>query len=559
MNPQQRIQRFFHTPSITESATIQDIRVSILEKTLFLATSIGTFFYLVTLINAFQHKQSLVWTFLYSLLYLILITTTFFSRLNFFTRALGFIITVYLTGVITAILPGGFNNAMIWMAGCVILTALFLGGRAGLIVLLIAIATLLVSTSLPSTISYLPSQESNAINPAAGGLPILTFSAVLFLTIGGTALLIQALEKHLTTQFDQVQHLEKQQALLSLSSQDLAKRIIQVRTAAEISRIISSLLDPDVLLQKVVDLVKDRFKLYYVGVFMVDETNEYAVLRAGSGEAGKAMLSEGHKLAIGGTSMIGWAVANGKARIALDTGKEATRFANPHLPLTRSELALPLNLADKTIGALTVQSELPEAFDENDIAVLQGIGDTLSTALENARLFKQLQESLKEIQNLHRQYLTAAWSDVTQKEPALAHTYSDDSQSSSTHHAYEFPIQLRNQIIGSITLETDATRWTPENEYFAQAIATQTALALENARLLEETRRMAHQEKLVSNVATRIRETLDVESVLRTAVDELYRSLNMREVTIRLFDDSNEEENARLSRPLESSRKILDE
>ncbi len=179
---------------------------------------------------------------------------------------------------------------------------------------------------------------------------------------------------------------------------DLARRSTQLETAAEVSRAASSILNPDELIRQVVSLVRERFELYYTGLFLVDQTGEWtgeagrwAVLRAGTGEAGRVQLERGHKLEIGGESMVGWCVANKQARIALDVGEEAVRFENPLLPETRSEMALPLIVRGQVIGAMTVQSVGEAAFSDEDIAVLQTMADQVAVAIENARLFEQAQ------------------------------------------------------------------------------------------------------------------------------------------------------------------------
>ncbi len=175
----------------------------------------------------------------------------------------------------------------------------------------------------------------------------------------------------------------------------LQRRNTQLRTAVEVSKSTVSSLDPDTLIVQTVELIRERFDFYYVGLFLVEEIEgeRYAVLRAGTGEAGRTMLAAGHKLRVGGGSMIGWCTAHGEARIALDVGEEAIRFDNPLLPLTRSEMALPLiSHSQGCIGALTVQSTEAAAFSEEDIAILQTIADYLAIALENARLYHQVQE-----------------------------------------------------------------------------------------------------------------------------------------------------------------------
>jgi PAS domain S-box-containing protein len=183
----------------------------------------------------------------------------------------------------------------------------------------------------------------------------------------------------------------------------LEHRSTQLQTAAEVSRAVSSILDPEALTPQVVDLVRERFGLYYAGLFLVDQTGEWtgepykwAVLRAGTGEAGQQMLKRGHKLEIGGSSMIGWCIANKQARIALDVGEDAVRFDNPSLPETRSELALPLINRGRPIGALTIQSDREAAFSKDDVTVLQTMADQLANAIANARLYNQAHREINE-------------------------------------------------------------------------------------------------------------------------------------------------------------------
>lgn len=175
-----------------------------------------------------------------------------------------------------------------------------------------------------------------------------------------------------------------------------------LQTAAEVSRAASSILDVNDLINNSVNLIRDQFDFYYVGLFMVDEAKEWAVLRAGTGEAGRIQLENQHKLKIGGGSMIGWCIQNRQARIALDVGQEAVRFHNPYLPDTHSEMALPLISRDEVIGALTVQSVEQAAFSTEDITLLQTMADQLANAIENAILFEQTQEALAETENLYQ-------------------------------------------------------------------------------------------------------------------------------------------------------------
>jgi PAS domain S-box-containing protein len=190
--------------------------------------------------------------------------------------------------------------------------------------------------------------------------------------------------------------------------EQIQRHSAQLETSAEVSRIASTILDTYELFPRVVELIKEGFELYYVGLFLVDqegdwtgEANKWAVLRAGSGEAGQQMVTTQHKLEIGGDSMIGTAIKNAKALIALDVGEEAKFFRNPYLPDTRSEMALPLISRGEVLGALTIQSEQEAAFNQEDITALQTMADQVANTIENARLFEQSETRAEELNILN--------------------------------------------------------------------------------------------------------------------------------------------------------------
>ena len=180
--------------------------------------------------------------------------------------------------------------------------------------------------------------------------------------------------------------------------ESLTRRTVQLQTASEVSRAATSILELGILLSTVVELIRSHFDYYYVGIFLADENNERAVLRAATGEMGQVLLKSQHSLPIGNSSMIGWCIANNEARIVLDVGEDAVRFKNPLLPLTRSELALPLRARGDVIGAMSIQSTLPSAFSEGDITALQTMADQVGNAIETARLFDDRSRLIKELE-----------------------------------------------------------------------------------------------------------------------------------------------------------------
>ncbi|HQE91233.1 MAG TPA: GAF domain-containing protein [Anaerolineae bacterium] len=173
------------------------------------------------------------------------------------------------------------------------------------------------------------------------------------------------------------------------------RRATQFQTAAEVAHAASSIIDLDTLLPQAVELLRERFDLYYVGVFLVDETKQWVALRAGTGEAGRTMLERRHGFAVGGNSMIGRCVAEATPQIP-ESVEAAVRYVNPLLPDTTAEIALPLVSRNQMIGAMSIQSSKVRAFSVTDITILQTVADQLANAIQNARLFDQLNTSLVE-------------------------------------------------------------------------------------------------------------------------------------------------------------------
>lgn len=196
----------------------------------------------------------------------------------------------------------------------------------------------------------------------------------------------------------------------------LEHQAAQLQTAAEVSSAATSILDPDELIQKVVELIGERFNLYYTGLFLVDESGRSAILQAGTGEAGRQLVKRRHRLAVNSRSMIGQCIAQGQAQIAQDVS-EATSFQrNPLLPETSSELALPLVSRGKAIGALTIQSTARSAFTDQDITILQTMAGQVANAIEVARLLQDTQNALEELQSIQRRYVRDSWKSYLDKD-----------------------------------------------------------------------------------------------------------------------------------------------
>jgi GAF domain-containing protein len=233
---------------------------------------------------------------------------------------------------------------------------------------------------------------------------------------------------------------------------------------------------------------------------------------------------------------VGSAISIGEARIALDVGEEPVRFENPLLPETHSEIAIPLSVGGRIIGALDVQSNDKAAFSEQDVGTFQSMANSVATALENAHLFHETQSNLEELRGIQREYVAASWSGSAREHAGYEYTSSEAAVENEQLSMIDVPLTLREQIIGQLHLEGQQD-WTPEERNLVEAVATQAALAMENARLLEESRQMAQRERLAAEITGKVWSSANTDVILQTAVKELGRVLRADEATIELKSD----------------------
>jgi GAF domain-containing protein/HAMP domain-containing protein len=343
---------------------------------------------------------------------------------------------------------------------------------------------------------------------------------------------------------------------------ELERRSAYLEASAEVGRASSAILDPEQLTGQAVELIRDRFDLYYVGLFLVDESGEWAVLRSGTGEAGQAMLARRHRLRVGEESMIGWCIAHDQPRIALEAAEDTVRLATAELPLTRSEAALPLRSRGQVIGALTVQHAEPGAFDHDTIVVLQTMADQVAVALDNARLFAERQVAMHSLQRAYGELSGEAWrkalgavgelgyrsdehgvsqaSDIWRPEMEQAlregRIVQGDGSSADGKLPLAVPIRVRGKIVGVLDTYKPASAgdWTEGELALLEQIVEQLDVTLESARLHWDAQRRAVREETIRRVTERMRRPRDVEAILQNTLAELTQALGVPRAYVRL-------------------------
>ena len=359
-------------------------------------------------------------------------------------------------------------------------------------------------------------------------------------------------------------------------NQILISRARQFQTVSEVARQIVSVQELESLLSSVTQLISQRFGFYHVGIFLLDENKEYAVLRAANSEGGKRMLARNHMLRVGRVGIVGNVTGSGAARIATDVGEDATFFNNPDLPLTRSEMALPLKFGNEVIGALDIQSDVSSAFHPDDIELFNTLADQVAIAIYNNQLFAETARALSEAQTLHRQYLHEEWGREVATRKIHGFSYSragvitqdtelpewapvlatgkpkievvPGANNAPNHASMMVPITVRGETLGIIHVQDIGQErfWSEDEITVVNNVASQVAVALENARLFETTVRRAEREKKVLEITALIRSTNQPERMMQIAVNELQQALQASKTQIYIRQqtiDKNDEPN----------------
>lgn len=490
--------------------------------------------------------------------------TQVFMRLGLVRLAAVFIVALFwLLLVVGTVALGGFNPATFpQLVMPVVLAALLLGPRSALSVV---VASILVGVALLYGYNngLMPPPFTDLDDASTLGVVGAMLLLVAGLVNRATLNLSSALEQ-VTSANEALEATRKElEGRVAERTVDLANRAQQLRAAADVGRAAASFTSLDDLLPRVAELISERFGFYQVGIFLLDANREWAVMRAANSPGGKAMLARSHRLKVGEQGIVGYVTAYGEARIALDVGEDAVFFDNPELPDTRSEMALPLVVRGEVIGALDVQSTQPAAFRQEDVDVLRVLADQVAVAISNARLFEQAQETLEAERRAFGEITRRNWqqlaetrrqlafrsdpygvqrlSDYWRPEMALAvaqrQTVVDRSLTlAQDAEVLAVPITVRGVVIGVLNTRKplEFGRWQADEIAVVENVVEQLGVALEGARLYEETQQLAEREQTRADIAGKVLASADMDVILRTAIEELSRAFDASEATIDL-------------------------
>jgi GAF domain-containing protein len=456
----------------------------------------------------------------------------------------------------------GRDSHVFLLAGPITAAVAF-GGRLGGIALAVSVILVVLSGEMqaPGIAGRFAQTETRG-----DGAYAWIVNAVLFLVAGGGAVLcLSSLRVHLSglrarlggldSELEQAHHelssqgkdLDEARALLS--RQDTVLRAL-AQALAEV--ILTARLDE--VLGQVAHLIGRWCGWHHVGIYVIDRKGDWAELRAAYGDGGQRMLARNHHMRVGLEGIVGHVAGCGVPYVAADVTTDPIFYEAVDLPGIRSEIAVPLIYAGQAIGALDVQETAPNAFSEGDIATMEALAAMVTVAVHHSCLGDQDRDgSVKALDVQHQGNL--AWSTrwarrlgttgyryengtVRRLADAPDSGLPSSDEVASAAPELRMPISVRGSAIAEIIAHKPEARgaWTGSETELMESLASQLGMALEGVRLYDETQRQSLRERQMREIGTHMQSTVDLDVILRTAVEDLARALDVPLAFVQLYD-----------------------
>lgn len=491
------------------------------------------------------------------LLYVLLLFMALLRRLPHRIRLIGLLGVGYAVAV-TAFMRGGLVGdgrlyLMILPLLALALSDLQMGLAAGLFSFLIHLAFVGFAH-----LGWLSRWVVVKENPMALG-DWLSATAVFLMLLAGLLVVVGFSRRSLTRALQAARQSAQERAVaydrLEGQTRELEQRTRWLEAATYVAREAAALQEPDVLLARAAEALIRRMNAEEVIFYTVGPEGELVaqamaeVLFYTAGPEGERVAQvRTRSVPPGETALPG---RSSEAQAAFRSGAVQGRWTGNFY-----EAAFPMRLKEHVLGVMVVRSPTIIRLDGPEAAVLGLIADQLAMALENARLFSETRTSLRELEALYRRYTTQAWERFVREAPESARLWTGPEEvpegvwrelfeqarasgsaalgEEDSRHLLAVPVKLRGVPIGVLGFhrEREAGRWRPEEVAMAEAVAERLALAVENARLLEEAQRRAAREQLIAEISARLRASLDPDTVLKTTVRELGQALRARQVLV---------------------------
>ena len=509
-------------------------------RSMLIGASIVGFF---AVVSTFLTGRPPIFLIFYSIAYAILLVITL-ARLPYWFKAGFLLFIIFAIGVSGLLESGIWGYARVFFLAFIVMAGLLFSPAAARNAIIISLlATAAIGWLILSGRYLITNPEVSAGDPGTWISGVVGNLLLAVVIITGLNQFLVEFRNAQRASAQSLQQLEVERSQLEhrvfLRTQELEQRTGTLRAVAYIARQIADIQDVPTLLKQVVQLASDRLGIYHVAIFLLDSPARTAFMQAASSEAGRLMVERGYQVQAGAGNGVAYVLENKKAFRMTRSGDSKSPGTDPELPLTRSQLTLPLSVRGNLIGVIDFQSDRSQAFSEEDAGVLETMSDQLAASVDNARLLNETRAIVTQLQVLTSKDTRATWQEFLRKR-APAYQYSPSGikaipvPKAPLKKGLRFPLRLRGQEIGAITLQRREAEgsWGERELDLIEKVTSQVALALDNSRLLEESRRRAFQEQTVGEISARLGRSLDIDSLLQTAARELGALPEVSEVSV---------------------------
>jgi GAF domain-containing protein len=475
-------------------------------------------------------------------LYIFLLAITLL-RVPYSVRAFSLLFMVFTVGTNSILAWGPWLDGSIFFIAFIVLSALLFDQRVDIYALIISILTFAIISTLHQ-IGVFELRAPNAPSTSLADWVAYTMdfsiiSAVLIFAIGqfkdAFIRIIQEIQNAfniLTTERSRLEERVRER------TEELENRASQLRSSAAVARTIAEMQDITELMEATTKLTSEQFGYYNASLYLLDERKKIAFLQASSSSAGQQLVGQAFRVEPDRSNILNQVIEQNRPVATSDI--DANFVRDPNFPLTRSRLVLPLTVRNNVIGVMDIHSDQVQTFSTQDAEIMQTLADLVAISIDNVRLINETKSLVLQLEATTSTQTHETWSKYTSRQrPAFQYTPAGvrplfSNTKLKDKEGLHIPMVLHGQKIGEIMLKRKGVNaeWSDRERVLVEKVADQVALALENSRLVDETQKNALRNQVIANISTRVRETLDVESVIRTAAVELRRVFDLKETEI---------------------------
>jgi GAF domain-containing protein len=498
----------------------------------------------ITIFSFVQSEEPRDWV-IFPVLFVILLAVTFL-RATYNIRAYTLLFITFVIGINGVLTLGTWTDASIYLLILVVLSSLLFDSFVNLFALGICFITLCILAFLEQTGSFTPSYPVPEMTVTDWAVFIVNFSLASTLAVIAIGQLKQAFQRVIQQSQDAYKSVLVERSQLESKvnerTEQLELKTFQLQASTNIARNIAEIQNIPDLLKASVIAASEQFGYYHVGIYLLDSHKKVAFLQASSSPIGEELIGFGHRVDVDTRNPVSIAIERNRPYIATDIGG-AVFIKDPNFPITRSRLAVPLSVRGNIIGVFDMHSDQIQLLDTQDVEIVQTLADLIAISIDNVRLIDETQTLVEQLRFYNSSQAVETWSKQTsRRSPAYQYTPAGvrpvfsavKKDDEAALGSLLIPLTLQGQKIGSIKLRRKgySTSWSEKEKNMIEKIGEQIALALENSRLVDEAQKNAQRDQLIANISSRVRETLDVEAVIRTASTELRRVFDLKEAEI---------------------------